>query len=319
MTRGIDPAPKGPADGRIMAYRAAKWLAAVVCVVFIVKVFLADTILIRTDQMAPALCDGDRVVVLRLFAGPLLFGLFVPPRKSPVIVEKGRLLAFPACLRVAGRPGDSVVVSRGRLTVLGKPSVTFASKAPYEDLLPPDYSPRDSMPLYVVPKKGVTVVLDSLPARDFFFAASLIRQENPRHRYSVKPELFIDGAAAGPNVLSDFYLYKGRIDSVPAAHEYDWFFWARAKDYLVNSLPGKEVYLTFSLLENGAKLYRYAFSKSCIFLLADDWQKGFDSRFFGPVISSSVKGRVFCVLWSFGKDPGGKTRFRIGRLLKIIR
>jgi signal peptidase I len=318
MTRGIDPAPKGPADGRIIAYRTVKWLVAVVCVVFIVKLFLADTILIRTDQMAPALCDGDRVVVLRLFASPLLFGLFVPPRKSPVIVENRPLLAFPACLRVAGRPGDSVVVSCGRFTVLGKPSVTFASKAQSEDLLPPDYSPRDSMPLYVVPKKGVTVALDSLPARDFFFAASLIRQENPHRHFGVKPELFIDGVAAGSYALSDFYLYKGNIDSVPAVHEYDWFFWARAKDYLVNSLPGRNVDLQFSLVADGSKLYRYTFSKSCIFLLADDWQKGFDSRFFGPVISSSVKGRVFCVLWSFGKDPDGKTRFRIGRLFKII-
>jgi signal peptidase I len=302
----------GPVDGRIITYRLVKWLALVAGAAFIVKLFLFDTILIRTDQMSPTLLDGDRVLVLRFF-------LFAPARKSPVIIENKRLFDFPACLRVAARSGDSICVTKGKFVILNKPSLTFVSKAKSEDLLPPDYSPRDSMSLYVMPKKGVIVQLDSLSHRDFFFAASLIRQENPRRSFSVKPGLFVDGTAAGPNVLSDFYLYKGRIDSVPPSHEFDWFFWARAKDYLVNSLPGKDVDLTFSLARDGEKLYRYAFSKSSIFLLADDWQKGYDSRFFGPVVSSCVKGRVLCVLWSFGKDPGGKRYFRIERLFKIIR
>jgi signal peptidase I len=314
-----DPSPRSPADGRIIAYRAVRWVALVVGAFFIIKLFLFDTILICTDQMTPTLFNGDRVLVWRTFSAPLLSNVFVPLRKSPVVFENRRLFPFPACLRVAARPGDSVCVSRGHLAVLNKPSMTFSSKAPSDELLPPDFSPRDSMSLYVVPKKGDAVTLDSLSSRDFFFASSLIRQENPNALFSVKPELFIDGSPSASFVFSDFYLYKGRLDSVPARFEFDWFFWARAKDYIVNSLPGKDVDLTFSLYREGAKLYRYAFSKSCIFLLADDWRKGFDSRFFGPVISSSVKGRVLCVLWSFGRDPEGNKFFRINRLFKIIR
>ena len=311
--------PKGPVDGRILAYRTVKWLAIAAGAAFIVKLFLFDFVLIRTDQMSPTLLDGDRVLVLRFFSAPLLSGIFHPARKSPVIVENRLLFDFPACLRVAARSGDSVCVTKGKLAVYNTPSLTFASKAASEDMLPPDYSPRDSMALYVMPKKGALVELDSLSPRDFFFAASLIRQESPHRSFSVKPELFIDGTPAGPYVLSDFYLYKGRIDSVPAAREFDWFFWARAKDYLVNSLQGKAVDLTFSFVRDGSKLYRYVFSKSSIFILADDWQKGYDSRFFGPVVSSCVKGRVLCVLWSFGRDTGGTRHFRIERLFKIIR
>jgi hypothetical protein len=310
---------KGPLDARIAAYRIVKWFVLVAGAAVIVKLFCFDTILIRTDQMSPTLLDGDRVLVLRFLSGPLLSSLFAPARKSPVIIENRRLFDHPACLRVAARSGDSVCVSRGRLAVLNKPSVTFASMAPYEEYLPPDYSARDSMSPYMLPKKGSTVQLDSLSARDFFFAASLIRQEKPRRRFAVKPELFLDGAPAGSYMLSDFYLYKGKIDSVPARHEYDWFFWDRVRDYCVHSFPEKDVFLSFSLLDGGSKLYRYTFSKSCIFLCADDWQSGYDSRFFGPLVSSCVKGRVLCVLWSFGKDSGGKRHFRIGRLFKIIR
>jgi signal peptidase I len=309
----------GPLDGRIMVYRIVKWFLLVLLAAFIVKLFFFDIILIRTDQMAPTLMDGDRVLVLRAFCVWPLSRFIVPMRKCPVIIENKQLFDVPACLRVAARSGDSVCVSSGKLIILNKPSVTFASKASYVDLLPPDYSPRDSMPLFVMPKKGMTVQLDSLPARDFFFAASLIRQENPQLPFSVKPELFIDGAPAGSFALSDFYLYKGNIDSVPSQHEFDWFFWDRVQDYLVHSLPGKDVYLGFSLLQGSTKLYRYAFKRSCIFLCADDWQKGYDSRFFGPVLSSCVKGRVLCVVWSYGKDQDNKTSLRIERLFKIIK
>jgi hypothetical protein len=317
------PAPesphKGPVDGRIIAYRTVKWVALVLVAVFFVKLFVLDTVLIRTDQMSPTLLDGDRVLVFRLLGVWPLSLLNLPGRKSPVIIENKQLFDAPACLRIAARSGDSVCVSGGKLVVLNKPSVAFSSKASYEELLPPDYSPRDSMGTYVLPRRGTTVLLDSVSARDFFFAASLIRQENPKRSFSIKPSLFIDGTAAEGFVLSDFYLYKGRIDSVPAKREFDWFFWDRVHDYCVNSLPGKDVSLSFVLSMDGSKLYRYAFSKSCIFLCADDWQKGFDSRFFGPVLKSSVTGRVLCVLWSFGKDPEGNTYFRIGRLFKIIR
>jgi signal peptidase I len=309
----------GPIDGRIVAYRAVKWFALVAGTAAIVKFVLFDTILIHTDQMAPTLLDGDRVLVLRFFSLPLISSVFAPARKSLVIIDNRQLFDHPACLRVAARSGDSVYVSQGKLIVKNNRSIMFASKAPYEDYLPPDYSPRDSMPLYVMPKKGGAVQLDSLPARDFFFAASLIRQTNPKKRFTVKPELFLDGAPAGPFMLSDFYLYKGRINSAPAQYEYDWFFWDRVKDYCVHSFPEKDVFLSFSLLDGGVKLYRYVFSKSCIFLCADDWQKGYDSRFFGPLVSSSVKGRVLCVLWSSGKNKEGKRYFRTGRLFKIIR
>jgi len=307
-----------PIDGRFVVYRIVRWLAIVVVFAVAVKFLLFDSVLIRTDQMSPKLIDGDRTIVLRIFSvWPL--SLVCPQfRKSPVIVEDPLLFRYPACLRIAAKSGDTVFISKGTFHISNKPDLEFAQLPKTEESLPPDYSPRDSMGMYVLPKKGDSISLDSLSLRDFFFTVSLMRQENPKASFDIKPSLFVNGDSAPSFVFADFYLYKGPIDSVPKDHEFDWFFWDRAHDYLRQSLQGKNVELTFSLLKDGIRQCNYTFSQSCIFLLADDWQKGYDSRFFGPATSSYVDGRILCVVWSFGRSEEGNHFLRIGRLFKII-
>jgi signal peptidase I len=320
MAPDNDQVMTSPLDGRIVVYRIIRYFALVALAALALKLLVLDTMVVRTDQMAPTLQDGDRVVVFKLFRIVPLASLILPIRKSPVVFLNPVLDGKPSVLRVAGLPGDSLVVSDGRLTVFKRRPVSFPLKASASgEVLPPDYSPRDSMPMYRLPKKGETVNLDSLSLRDFFFCASLVRQENPGDHCNVKPSLFLNGIPADSIFLRDFYLYKGWLDSVPSSFEYDWFFWDRLRDYLVHSQTGKDVFLAFSLMRNGAKMQEYTFTKSCIFLCADDWQKGFDSRYFGPVLASSVKGRVICVLWSFGKNSANAVRFKISRLFKIIR
>jgi signal peptidase I len=320
MGRDNDRIMASPVDGRIVIYRIVKFIIVVALAALALKLLALDTMVVRTDQMAPTLVDGDRMVVFKLLRTLPLTSLLLPMRKSPVVFQNPVLNGNPSVLRVAGLPGDSLVVSGGRLTVFKRRPVSFPLKATTAgEVLPPDYSPRDSMPVYRLPKKGETVSLDSLGLRDFFFCASLIRQENPGDHCNVKPSLFLNGVPADSMFLRDFYLYKGRLDSVPARFEYDWFFWDRLRDYLAHSQTGKDVFLAFSLLRNGVRIPEYTFTKSCIFLCADDWQKGFDSRYFGPVLASSVKGRVICVLWSFGKNGAKASRFKISRFFKIIR
>ena len=88
------------------------------------------------------------------------------------------------CLRVAGLPGDSMVISRGRFLVMNKPGATLGTLLASEDVLPIEFAPRDSMELYRLPRRGDTIDLDSLSLRDFFYACAMIQQENPRRRVS---------------------------------------------------------------------------------------------------------------------------------------
>jgi signal peptidase I len=308
-----------PLDGRIIAYRIVKFAVIVLLCAGAVKLFVLDTVLVRTDQMEPALADGDRVLVFKLLRVWPLSEILLPFRASPVVFANPLLQGKPSVLRVAAVSGDSVVIRRGSCRILNKRAFARSSLPAGEEPLPPEYSPRDSMPLYVLPAKGTTVALDSLPLRDFFFAAGLIRQENPGEQFMVRPSVFVNGAPVDTLYTRDFSLYKGRIDSVPNRYEFDWFFWDRMRDYLSHSQTGKEITLAFSLMRSGERMYGYTFTRSSIFLLADDWQKGFDSRYFGPVVASSVKGRVLGVLWSFGRSGDHKSKFRISRFFKIIR
>jgi signal peptidase I len=318
MNTDPDQTPAAPVDGRIIAYRIVKAAVALVLFACAVKFIVLDIMLINTDQMAPTLVSGDRVIVLRLLSvWPL--SLVLPPfRKSPVIFANPAQGGRPSCLRVAARSGDTIAVSSGRLLVNNRPAAGFGSNASAGELLPADYSPRDTMDTFVMPKRGGTVTLDSLSLRDFFFAASLIRQENPGRHFTVRPAVFIDGAMSNDVSLADFYLYKGKLDSLPPDYQTDWFFWDRLREYLTHSQSGKDVVLAPSLMEGAAKIFNYAFKESCIFLLADDWEKGFDSRYFGPVVSRFVKGRVVAVLWSSGSGGTRGRLIRVGRLIKII-
>ncbi len=319
MAPGNDQTASAPPDGRVIAYRIVKFAVLVLVCAAAVKLLVLDTVSVRTDQMAPTLADGDRAVIFKLTHAWPLSELVLPLRNSPVVFDNPTLSGSTSCLRVAALSGDSIVISRGVCYVVNKNRVARSSLPDTADILPPAFSPRDSVPPYRLPRRGASVALDSLSLRDFFFAASLIRQENPREHFSIRPVVYVDGRPADTLRTRDFLLYKGRLDSVPAKYEFDWFFWNRMQDYFVHSQEGKDVTLTFSLLRGGTRMYGYTFSKSCIFLLADDWQKGFDSRYFGPVLSSCVKGRVMGVLWSVAPPGSGGPRLRMGRLFRIIR
>jgi signal peptidase I len=319
----VAPATDGnsaaPIDGRIIAYRIVKFTVLVLLCAAAVKLFVLDTVLVRTDQMEPAIQGGDRVLVFKLLRVWPLSEFLLPFRASPVVFANPALEGKPSVLRVAAVSGDSAVIRHGSCLILNKRASARSSLAAGEEPLPPEYSPRDSMPLYVLPAKGTSVTLASLPLRDFFFAATLIRQENPGERFAVRPSVFVNGTPVDTLRTNDFSLYKGRIDSVPAQYEFDWFFWDRMRDYLSHSQTGKDVALTFSLIRSGSRLYGYTFTKSCIFLLADDWQKGFDSRYFGPVVASSVKGRAVCVLWSFAPSGSSGAHQNANRFFRIIK
>jgi len=306
-------------DLRVTFYRSAKYIGILAAVALAVKFLFLDTVVINTDQMAPALIPGDRILLLRTpFIWPLN-NVYTSGLGAPVVfahpLARGALL----CLRVAGLPGDSVTAGKGVLRITNKPSVRFGTAMTDEETLPPAYSPRDSMSAYRIPVAGDTIDLDSMPLRDFFFAAAIIKQENSLKSLRVRPLLYIDGKPAQTFVLSDFVLFKGALDTIPPRFDFDWFFWDRLRQYCTQALKGKDFWLDLGIFDGTVRMTTYRVKKSCIFLLADDWRKGFDSRYFGPVPVKSIRGRPLCVLWSWAQTGHWIGALRMGRLIKLVK
>jgi len=237
----------------------------------------------------------------------------------PVITKHPLLGEKFACLRVAGLPGDSMVIGKGMFRVLNRSGIMFGKEIPAASALLPEFAPRDSMEAYRLPRPGDTINLDTLSLRDFFFAAAMIKQEQLNKKISLRAELTIDGKNANDAPMTNFSLFKGTINSIPETNDFNWFFWDRVREYWDRAAEGKHCKLRFALFIDKEKLTKYIIRKSFIFFLADDWQKGFDSRYFGPVSARSIRGSVLCVLWSIGPGGGLFGSFRTDRIMKIVK
>jgi signal peptidase I len=306
-----------PVDFRVVLYRFVRLAIVLVGVGVIIKFTLLDTVLMRSDQMAPTLLSGDRVVLFRGHSTPVLNWVFRPKRNMPVI------LTFPgtdhrrACLRVAAMPGDSILIERGVFSIVGKEG-NGSSRAAAKSFLPAEYSPRDFMAPFRIPRPGDTFILDSLSQRNFFFIAQMMKQEKPRKTYQIQADLYIDDSLSNDYIITAFPMYRGPFEGIPDDQRFDWFFWDRLREYLSQSLEKKNVYLGFSLLEDEVVVSEYTVGEAFAFLLADNWSDGYDSRYYGPIGLSCVEGRAIGVLWSFEWSETGKKALRSKRLMKII-
>jgi signal peptidase I len=291
----------------------------VLLVLLLIKQFFLDTSLVKTGQMEPALLNGDQVLMWRL-GGAAPLRIVMHPRRNRCIVYRDPFDENKRrCLRIAALAGDSVSIRNGSFVNHTAPSIGFPLVRTTAEPLPPDFSQRDFMSPYRLPKPGDTLDLMNLAMRDFFFAVSIIRQENPAKQHAIKPALYVDGQPLPNYALEDFMLYKGPIDSIPPSLQFDWFFWDRLGDYVHQRFPSQETAILFSLMQEGKCMTRYRVKESCIFVIADSWEKGFDSRFFGLISAQHIEGIVACVLWSFAPDAPVMNALRVSRLGKIVK
>lgn len=305
-----------PIDRRITIYRFTLRALALVAVILLVKFFVFDTYSIQTSQMSPTVLPGDRLLVFRF--------PYLAPFRAPLGIKPGKIvLAKPfrdndsiVCLRVAGLSADTIAITDGVLSKNGTTSEQFMRQHPGE-ALPATFSPRDNMQPFVLPRKGTTYTFDSLSIRDLFFVLSLAQQENPQKDFQIEPILFVDGTQERGFSTTSFSLYNGPIDSVPLPQRHDWFFWEQMRVYLAETMPTKSIWLSFEVMADTKRLYQYKVQESCIFLLADNWEHGFDSRYFGPVSYLSIDGGAGIVLWSVRSDSAG-SGIRANRFARIL-
>ncbi len=309
-----------PVDARVLAYRSLRIVLVAVVLGLLLKLSCVDTVLIQTDQMTPTLRKGDRALVMRTaFRAPGAW-FFSPKRNSPVLFESPFSETGVGCLRIAGLSGDTIRIGSGKLRAIGSNGLYESrSRIPADESpLPPAFSPRDSMATYIMPSPGDSFVLEELPLRDLLFLYALMTQENPKKTFTITPLFINEDSVLADFAIEDFALYSGPADSIPAEQLRDWFFWERLQAFLDSGTDG-EITINLLINENKMPLLHYTLRHNAYFLLADNWVKGMDSRYYGPVSENKLRGRIASVLWSFEQDSTGSNRIRANRIVKIIR
>lgn len=291
-------------DSRIILYRSLRQIVIITLAAIFLKSCVIDSVVIKGNQMTPTLVSGDRTLIFRFPYLSFIRAIFKPSLAKPVIFDSPLEKNRRATLRIAGIWGDTVSIDSGVIVNSRKPQFKFSGKEKGGLIVPATFSPRDFFPSYQVPKKGTQLLIDSLSLRDFFFAVNVIRQENRKSKITVKADLFVDDSLSNDYFIKEFALYKGTIDTIPAKYQFDWYFWDRLNQYLYTMVEERTAVLKFSLYIDNVKTSRYSVQDNYVFLLADNWSDGLDSRYTGPVQVSSLVGRVFFVLWSYDKNSG---------------
>lgn len=308
---------KESADLRLALYKGIRQFLLLLILGLVVKLLFLDSVVIKGVQMNPGVKKGERIVIFKTPYLPGLKTLLSKSARGKPVVSRFPDTEQTTFLRIAAISGDTATVDSGSFYI---GSQTKIQKNADDDvvILPPDYSPRDFMHPYRVPAPGDKILFDTLSLRDFFFSFSALRQENPKKRFDLEITLIKNDTASKSYFIKDFVLYRGRLDSIPKPLQYDWYFWDRLQKFLEVIHSGEKPRLQFAVFENGSVVEGFRIRSRFVFLLADNWQGAVDSRYFGPVISSHLKGRPLMSLWQSAEDSIGRKRLRFNSFGRII-
>ena len=305
-------------DIRLAIYRISKQVVFIFLIGFILKYSVCDTYVVDDVQMEPSVLQGDRVLISKLAYSRLFQTVFHPNLKDVIIFDHPQKKDKKGCLRIAGKPGDCVKIQDGILSLSNNPQVTFTFQKTEESVLPYEFSPRDNMMQYRIPKKNELLLIDTLNIKNLIFLYSIIRQENVEVSYHLYPQLYFNDTLSNEYIIKDFSFYTGKFSAISDTLYSNWFFWDRLLAYLLSIVDEKKVDLKFSILEGNEPVENYRIREDFYFLIAENWHKGFDSRYFGPVIKHFIHGKIIAVLWSFDTHRNGSESFRSRRMGRII-
>lgn len=305
-------------DFRIALYRIVKQVLIILIIGFILKFVWFDSYAIDSKQMEPTILHGDRVLLSKLQYTSLLKNVLHPNHTDLVIFNHPHLKNRMGCLRIAGIPGDHINIENGQLYLVNQPHVTFNSKKNKDDILPYEFSPRDNMLNYRLPEKHEVLSFDTLNIKALIFLYSMIVQENSNEKYSLHPKLYLNDTLNNDFFIKDFSLFTGKFSDISDSLNSNWFFWDRLLAYLISTIDETKVDLKFSIMLDKKQIQQYAVKEEFYFLISDNWEKGLDSRYFGPVKRGLIRGKILAVLWSFDPQIHEGISFRPRRIARIV-
>ena len=305
-------------DFRFALYRILKHVLIIFIIGFVLKFVFFDSYVIDSRQMEPTVLQGDRVLLSKLHYSSILKKILSPKYTDPVIFNHPHKENIKGCLRIAGKPGDLINIENGQLYLVNHPHVTFHFKKSKGEILPYEFSPRDNMLRYYIPQKNEIITLDTLNIKALIFLYSIIVQENRDENYTLHPKLYLNDSLNNNYYIKDFSLFTGKFSDISDSLNIQWFFWDRLLAYLISTVDNKKVDLKFSITGGNKNIKHYTVNNDFYFLISDNWENGFDSRYFGPVMKELIEGKIIAVLWSFDHQKSEGISFRGRRIARII-
>ena len=130
-----------------------------------------------------------------------------------------------------------------------------------------------------VPSPNDIIPVAELNLRDFMYLYHLVKQENS-------------------NVAAEVHVYNGgELQNTKSLSDFD--NWLQLKRHLVKTIPSLgECKINNYLTVNGEVIERYQVKYRNYFVMGDNRDNSFDSRYYGYVNDKSIKGKAKVVYWS---------------------
>jgi signal peptidase I len=213
--------------------------------------------------------------------------------------------------RCVATPGDTLEVRNKDLYMNGqKMELPPFGRHGDPRTIPATVDPRDNFGPYVVPGKGKHYNLDDLSIREFFWARSLIYQENPKATLKTVLKLYVDDS------LYTMLQQKGAL--FIRGHDWDWF---ALEHYLLNlqsTMPDKEIRLEREFFVDGNRTREYTLKYNTYFMMGDNRDNSLDSRYWGYVSKKFVHAKAFIIYFSWDGFESLFTAIRFSRIGKLI-
>lgn len=295
-----------PKDARLVVYEVLETAAAVLVLAALVRFFLLQAFTVPSASMAGTLLPGDRILGNRI-----VYGLKIPFSDRVLLrfksVRPGEIVIFREPVDAGRRAVRRVLAVSGmRVHIVAKAAYvnhelfSFPASADPGDrlLIEEKFSPRDNLREIRLPEAGETVNLDTLSLPEFDFYASLIRQENPLARISVTNDMMKDSVVFNDIKLPELKTELLKSDSSPNFDAMDWIELNNILNFLASRDDSSRYGFRRTLYMDGGRIGGYTVKGRSLFLIGDNWDESFDSRFYGFVSEARVVARASFIFFS---------------------
>ncbi|OGJ87103.1 MAG: signal peptidase I [Candidatus Raymondbacteria bacterium RifOxyA12_full_50_37] len=214
--------------------------------------------------------------------------------------------------RCVAKGGDTVEV-RDKVLMVNHQEVPEAPMGKHIDsrVMPNAFDPRDTFGPYIVPKKGEVLTLsDARSIREFFWARSLIYQENPTTPMHSVIKLYVNDS------LYSEIPYKGAL--YVKYTNWDWHEMEKQLSLFQQKMPDASVRVAKELYLDGKRITEYTLRYNAFFMMGDNRDNSLDGRYWGFVSKKFVNAKALIIYFSWDSFEPVLSAIRFSRIGKLI-